>query len=78
MPSLGIHLLVADATFSRLPNSTVNDVKSLAPIAKYFPEMASLGAIGPDLLYYLGDGPKISAVVADVFHYLNQISSVLK
>src|SRR5580698_7230789 len=77
MPSLGIHLLVADAAFARLSSSTDAKIRDLEPIVARNPEMASLGAIGPDLLYYLGDGPKISAAVTNVFHYLYQISSTL-
>jgi Zinc dependent phospholipase C len=77
MPSLGIHLLVAEQAFGTLSMSPDNDVKSLQPIVKYFPEMAALGAIGPDLLYYIGEGPKISAAVIDVFHFLNQITGIL-
>ena len=52
-------------------------MKALSPVVKYFPEMASLGAIGPDMLYFLGDGTSIAAGVADVFQYLNQVTAVL-
>jgi Zinc dependent phospholipase C len=77
MPSLGIHLLVADHAFSELGKAPKQTTRSLDPIVRHFPEMASLGAIGPDLFYYLGEGPIITAAVADVLHFLHQISSVI-
>lgn len=77
MPSLGIHLLVADRAFSLLAASPNQETQALAPVVRYQKEMAALGAIGPDLFYYLGEGPKISAAVADVFNFLDQLASIL-
>ena len=59
MPSLGIHLLVADVAFMRASVSKVPEVRSLFYATNHFPEMASLGAIGPDLFYYFDLGPEI-------------------
>lgn len=77
MPSLGIHLSTADAAFSRLQSSKDSSVRSLRSITSRFPREASLGAIGPDLMFYLGTDPETTARVADVLHYLNQISNLI-
>lgn len=77
MPSVGIHLIAADIAFAKLPSSPDQDVRNLSAVVRRYPEMSALGAVGPDLLYYLGIGPKISSAVANVFHYLGRISSII-
>ncbi len=77
MPSLGIHLIVVDEMLARLRNSSDSEYLALASILENHPELTSLGAIGPDLIYYKGSSPAIVSAVADVFNFMNQISHVL-
>jgi hypothetical protein len=77
MPSLGIHLIVVDEVLARLRSGSDPESLALASILENHPELTSLGAIGPDLIYYYGLDRDIVATVASIFNAMNQISSIL-
>ncbi len=77
MPSFGIHYATLDELRLRLKGSPrPNDVEYLRFIDSA-PEMASLGAIGPDLFYYLGSTSLADTIapLATVFTFINGVAS---
>ncbi|HEX6749467.1 MAG TPA: zinc dependent phospholipase C family protein [Longimicrobium sp.] len=77
MPSLGIHYLVLDEFVTRLRHSSDPMERALANHMEANPAMASLGAIGPDVFYYMDSPAGIVASIADVFDVLNQVGGIL-
>lgn len=70
-------MLVLDETFVRFSQSaTLTDQQRAQNIIDY-PAYASLGAIGPDLLYYKETSPKLVAVLPRIFDWLNQVAGIL-
>jgi hypothetical protein len=78
MPSLGIHLLVKDAAIKRLSLHPEPKVRNLLRPVQEHPELAALGAIGPDILYYKGTMPTVVGALAKVLSGLNSIDGLLK
>ena len=77
MPSFGIHIKVMDEVHERLKQSQSSQDNKLADILSNNPEMKTLGAIGPDLFYYLGFQKKVVSTLGNVYSDLNKIPAFL-
>lgn len=77
MPSVGVHLVVLDEVVAKLEVSNDPSNHDLADILTANNEFAALGAVGPDLLYYLGFDKGIIAALVDVYNGLNTIAGSL-
>lgn len=78
MPSLGIHFLVLDEVTAALSASTNSDDQSYLRILNQYPEFASLGAIGPDLGFFLGSDPRAVGWLSDVYSWTNRVRDVFE
>jgi Zinc dependent phospholipase C len=77
MPSFGIHIIVMDEVHERLKQSKSLQDNKLADLISNNPEMKTLGAIGPDLFYYLDFEKKIISSLGNIYSDVNKIPAFL-
>lgn len=76
MPSIGTHFLVLDEVTAALRTSSDPNDQQHFRILNQFPEFAALGAVGPDLGFYLGMGPQVVRDLNTVYSFINKIGGV--
>lgn len=75
MPSIGIHLLVLDEVTAALKDGSSTD-REHARILLEAPAFAALGALGPDLGFFMGVAPRAVHALATIFGWSRDVVRV--
>ena len=87
MPGVGIHILALEETIkelrSRIGNTKYSEDEQrkcteFASILEQKPEFARLGAIGPDLTFFMGTGLEWGSRLVDVFSFIKRVTELFE
>lgn len=78
MPALGTHFRVMDEVLDSLFKKGDKKSRRLAELLRVNSSFTALGAVGPDLFYFVGKDPQYAALLAKILSFLKQLTGVFE